>query len=370
MKVIIIGTLPSSLINFRGQFINELSRPGHDVVAMASGASLSEKANIESMQVRYIDYNVERSGVNIIKDLKTFFELRRTFEKEKPDIIIAYTIKPIIWGGIAARVSGIKNFYGLVTGLGFVFQKNSILKSILMKIVKVLYRTSLKQTKGIIFQNKDNMHVFIENKLVDSKLCSLVNGSGVDLTHFSKSELTKEFSFLLIARLLGDKGIREYAKAAAFIKAKYPNTTFNLVGPKDPSPDGISLAEVTAWHDKGDIKYHGGTEDVRPYIEKSNVFVLPSYHEGMPRTVLEAMAMGRPILTTNVPGCKETVVNGENGWLVEKANVEQLAEKMIWFIENQGEWQRMGDISHQMAIEKFDVNKVNQELLKIMGLDK
>jgi glycosyltransferase involved in cell wall biosynthesis len=370
MKVIIVGALPSSLVNFRGELIKDILTSGHSTLAMANGASISEVTAIEMLTVKYIDYCVERNGLNPLKDVRTFIELSRTFKREKPDVILAYTIKPIVWGGLAARFSGVENFYALVTGLGFAFQQGSFLKNTLMKVVKILYRTSLKNAKGVIFQNKDNKHVFIDNKLIDSERCSLVNGSGVDLSLFAKSKLSNEYTFLLIARLLGDKGIREYVKAAGIVKDKYPNAIFNLVGPEDPSPDGISLNEVTSWHDNGVINYHGGTEDVRPYIEQSNIFVLPSYHEGMPRTVLEAMAMGRPILTTNVPGCKETVVNGKNGWLVEKANIEQLADKMIWFIENQGEWQRMGDISHQMAIEKFDVHKVNKELLKIMGLDK
>jgi glycosyltransferase involved in cell wall biosynthesis len=369
VKIILIGALPSSLINFRGELIKTLVRLGNQVTVMASNATPSEIIDIEALNVRYLDYPVKRNGLSPKEDLKTLFTLYRIFEIEKPDIIFSYTVKPIIWGGLAARFSGVKNFYALVTGLGFAFQQGSFLKNTLMKIIKALYRTSLKQSKGVIFQNKDNMQFFIENRLIGSHRCSLVSGSGVDLSHFSKAELTKEFSFLLIARLLGDKGIREYVEAAAFVKATYPKAIFNLVGPEDPSPDGISLNEVTSWHNDGVIYYHGGTDDVRPYIEKSNIFVLPSYHEGMPRTVLEAMAMGRPILTTNVPGCKETVINGENGWLVEKANVEQLAEKMIWFIENQGEWQRMGGISHQMAKVKFDVHKVNQELLKIMGLN-
>jgi glycosyltransferase involved in cell wall biosynthesis len=370
MKIIIIGALPSSLTNFRKELLELLVKKGGDVLAMASNATQSEIEKIELLGVRYKDYPVQRSGLNPLKDIKTFFELKKIYMQEQPDLVITYTIKPIIWGGLAARLMRVNNFYALVTGLGFAFQKGGGLKNTLMKIVKVLYRSSLKQSKGVIFQNPDNRQVFIDNKLVDSNRCSLVNGSGVDLSRFEKSKLSCELSFLLIARLLGDKGIREYVQAAKIVKAKYPNATFNLVGPEDPSPDGISLNEVTSWHINGVINYHGGTNDVRPFIEKSNIFVLPSYHEGMPRTVLEAMAMGRPILTTNVPGCKETVVNGENGWLVEKANVEQLAEKMIWFIENQKEWQRMGDKSRAIAIEKFDVHKVNQELLKIMGLDK
>jgi glycosyltransferase involved in cell wall biosynthesis len=370
LKILIIGALPSSLLNFRGDLIKSFVACGHQVVTMASNATNDEMTRIESLGVKYIDYVVQRNGLNPLSDIKTFLNFRRVFLNESPELVLAYTIKPIIWGGVAARFTGINNFNALVTGLGYAFQKGSFLKNILIQVVKTLYRLSLKNASGVIFQNKDNQQVFIDNNLVESNRCSLVNGSGVDLSRFEKSKLTVVNSFLLIARLLGDKGIREYVQAAKIVKIKYPHATFNLVGPADPSPDGISIKEVRTWHNDAVIIYHGGTDDVRPYIEKSNIFVLPSYHEGMPRTVLEAMAMGRPILTTNVPGCKETVVKGENGWLVEKANVEALAERMIWFIENQGEWQRMGDKSHEMAIEKFDVHKVNQELLKIMGLDK
>lgn len=370
MKIIIIGTLPLSLTNFRKELLELLVKRGDDLLAMASDATEAEIKNIESLGVEYKNYAVQRSGLNPIKDIQTLLELRKVFLQEKPDVVLAYTIKPIIWGGLASRLAGVNKFYALVTGLGFAFQPGGFLKNSLMKIVKALYRSSLKGAKGVIFQNPDNQQVFIDNKLVGKDCCSLVNGSGVDLSRYKKTVLTEELSFLLIARLLGDKGIREYVQAAKIVKAKYPDAIFNLVGPEDPSPDGITLCEVEAWHKAGTINYHGGTDDVRPFIEQSNIFVLPSYHEGMPRTVLESMSMGRPILTTNVPGCKETVVNGENGWLVEKANVEQLAEKMIWFVENQQDWQRMGDKSKIMAIEKFDVHKVNKAILTIMGLDK
>jgi glycosyltransferase involved in cell wall biosynthesis len=370
VKVFIVGALPSSLYNFRGKLIQELVMNEHQVIALASAATELEIETIRNLGAEYIDFSVQRNGLNPLADLKTYFQFKKAITQENPDIILAYTIKPIIWGGLAARFSGDNSFYALVTGLGFAFQPGGLLKNFLMKVVKGLYRSSLKVAKGVIFQNPDNLQVFTDNKLVDTKCCSLVNGSGVDLSRYKKIRLTDKPTFLLIARLLGDKGIREYAQAAETVRTKYPNAVFNLVGPEDPSPDGIPVKEVTLWHENGLIVYHGSTKDVRPYLAQSNIFVLPSYHEGMPRTVLEAMSMGRPILTTNVPGCKETVLNGENGWLVEKANVEQLAEKMIWFIENQGQWQRMGDASHSMATEKFDVHKVNQELLKVMGLGK
>jgi glycosyltransferase involved in cell wall biosynthesis len=159
-------------------------------------------------------------------------------------------------------------------------------------------------------------------------------------------------------------------EAANIIKQQYPQAVFQLVGPEDPSPDGISLEELTKLNHNNSVDYLGATSDVRSFIEDCSIFVLPSYHEGLPRTVLEAMSMGRPILTTNVPGCRETVINGENGWLVEKANVEELAEKMLWFIEEQQEWQRMAQASRAMVEDKFDVHIVNTELINIMGLSK
>ncbi|QIR98923.1 glycosyltransferase family 4 protein [Vibrio diabolicus] len=368
MNCYIIGALPQSLINFRGELIRSFSQKGLAVVSMASGAKVNEIEQLNIIGSKYLGYHVSRNGLNPISDIKTLKNLIEVFYKNRPDYILAYTIKPIIWGGLSARITKINNFYALVTGLGYAFQKGGFAKNLLNFLVRLLYRLALKKSKGVIFQNRDNMQVFIDEGIVPKEKCFLVNGSGVDLSHYSLSPLPSTPHFLLIARLLGDKGIREYAQAAKLVKQKYPEAVFELVGPEDPSPDGIKLDEVHQWTESGAIKYSGATTDVRPFIENCAIYVLPSYHEGMPRTVLEAMAMGRPILTTDVPGCRETVIDGENGWLVEKANAEQLAEKMIWFIENQDKWQEMGKSSHDMAYEKFDVHKVNAEILKIMGL--
>ena len=370
MKAIIIGALPSSLYNFRGPLLKQLSSYSQfDVCAMASTAEDADVSLINSLGVSYFDYPVSRNGLNPVEDLKTFKALRHIFKREQPGLILAYTIKPIIWGAFAARCVPDCRFYALVTGLGFAFQKGNWKKNLLMKLVIFLYKTALKRANKVIFQNPDNRQVFIDLGIVPEHKTAIVNGSGVDVSHFEVKPLPSTPKFLLIARLLGDKGIREYVKAANIVKQKYPNAIFQLVGPEDPSPDGISLTALTQLNTNNAVDYLGGTDDVRPCIEDCSIFVLPSYHEGLPRTVLEAMATGRPILTTDVPGCRETVINGENGWLVEKANVEQLVERMIWFIENPQEWQRMADSSREIAMEKFDVHKVNSELLKIMELN-
>ncbi|MFH4515958.1 glycosyltransferase family 4 protein [Vibrio alginolyticus] len=368
MKVGVIGASPFSLFNFRGELISRLVDESHNVFAFCGDIEDEGNDKIRELNVDCVRYPVDRNGTNPFKDILTLFFFLNYFYKNRFDCILFYTIKPIIWGGIAARLVKNHNYYSMVTGLGYAFQKGGFAKTLLNTLVKFLYRSALKKSKGVIFQNKDNMQVFIDEGIVTKEKCFLVNGSGVDLSHYNLSPLPSTPHFLLIARLLGDKGIREYAQAARLVKQKYPEAVFELVGPEDPSPDGIKLDEVHQWTESGAIKYSGATTDVRPFIENCAIYVLPSYHEGMPRTVLEAMAMGRPILTTDVPGCRETVIDGENGWLVEKANAEQLAERMIWFIENQDKWQEMGKISHDMANEKFDVHKVNVEILKIMGL--
>jgi len=369
LKIIIIGALPSSLINFRGELIKSFVENDHKVITMASGATAAEIDSIESLGAKYIDYSVQRNGLNPIADLKTFFKLRKIFKAEKADLILAYTIKPVIWGGIAARLSTNAKFYGLVTGLGFAFQKSSLKRNLLSWAVSWLYRQALSKASGTIFQNPDNLKTFTDKGIINTDKAHRVNGSGVDLEYFSKSNLPiYPLVFLTVARLLGEKGLREYSQAARQVIKKYPDVVFNIVGPEDPSPDGIPLKEVNAWHKVGDIQYLGGKEDVRPFINECHVFVLASYHEGMPRTVLEAMAIGRPILTTNVPGCRETVISGENGFLVDKMNVEQLIDKMTWFIENQKQLPTMANKSHEFAKERYDVHKVNHELMKIMEL--
>jgi len=369
-KILIIGALPSSLINFRGELIKLFLTRNHQVVAMASGAARDETEQMESLGLRYIDYPVQRNGLNPLSDLKTLLNFIKVFKKEKPDVILAYTIKPVIWGGIAAKFFPNTRFYGLITGLGFALQKGGFKRGLLSAVVISLYRFALSKSTKVFFQNPDNLKVFLDKKITTPDKAVRVNGSGVDLSYFLKSKpVAKVFTIITIARLLGDKGLREYAAAAKIVKEQRPEVIFQLLGPEDPSPDGIPISEVNQWHNDGYVEYLGEAKDVRPYLMGCNVFVLASYHEGMPRTVLEAMAMGRPILTTNVPGCRETVIDGENGFLVEKQSVDQLVEKMLWFIEHQDQCQAMADKSRGMAVENFDVHVINEQLLRIMRLD-
>ncbi len=369
-KIIIIGALPESLLNFRGELIKTFESEGHEVIAMGCENVPRVRAALSDMGVRFKAYPVQRNSMNPLKDLHTFLALRKTFKELKPDIVLSYTIKPVIWSGLALYASPRIRFYALISGLGFAFQNGGFFRKLLSSLVTGLYRISLARSMRVIFQNPDNLQFFISKNILNKKKGYIVNGSGVDLANFKKtSPPLNGIVFLTIGRLLWDKGFGEYAKAASIVKKHYPNTVFRLLGPTDPSPDGISLDTIQEWEGKGAIEYLGSTDDVRPYLTGCHIYVLPSYHEGLPRTVIEAMATGRPILTTDVPGCRETVVPGKNGYLVPKADAKALAERMIWFIEHTDQWQQMGQASRCMAEERFDVNKVNAEMMRIMNIE-
>ncbi|XCN74217.1 MAG: glycosyltransferase family 4 protein [Candidatus Electrothrix aestuarii] len=371
-KIALIGAYPASLINFRGDLIRTLVLSGHQVTAMAAPASQETIAKIHSLGADFRSFPIHRTGLNPWKDLQTFFSLRRIFRQEKPDVILAYTIKPVIWGGLAANYSSSSSqFYALISGLGFAFENQNIQRKLLRKTVSWLYHLALRKANRVIFQNQDDEKVFFSQNIIPENNSAVVNGTGVHLRRFRETKIKKNKPvFLLIARLLRAKGIREYICAARQIKKIYPHVMFNLIGPEDSSPNGIPIIELKQWHHEGVIQYLGETHDVRPFLTECSTYVLPSYYgEGIPRSILEAMAIGRPILTTDNVGCKETVVQGENGFLVPIRNTEALAERMIWFIEHPEEWERMGKRSREIAENKFDVRKINKELMAIMGLE-
>lgn len=370
-EVFVIGGLPESLLNFRGELLKALKIKGLDVTGLAAKGSVDFVEQLNQRGVRFIPLPIERNGLNPLSDLKLLIRLILIYRKHKPRKVIAYTIKPVIWGGIAARLVGIQ-FYGLITGLGYAFQGDSLKRKLLTRAVSQLYRLALKKSEAVIFQNKDNKNVFVGRNIVERSKCHVVNGSGVDTDKYPFSALpsasgAQDIKFLCVARLLKDKGLKEYAAAADIVKSKYPSAECFLVGPEDPSPNGIPLDEVTSWKS---ISYLGETNNVISALTACDVYVLPSYHEGLPRSTLEAMSVGRPIVTTNAVGCRDTVQEGVNGFKVPVASVDELAEKMIWCIENRNRLSEMGQASRSYVMDKFDVTKVNSDILNILELNK
>ncbi len=373
MHILIVGGIASSLTNFRGDLIRTLVAAGTRVTAISAEGSDEEVRAIRALGAEFRSIPIERSRLNPRSDVATCAALAKIFRELKPDIVLAYTIKPVVWSGVALRSSrrSLKDvrFFALITGLGFAFEGGGTTRNIIRALVTRLYRVSLRRAQSVIFQNPDNRAVFVDAAIVPEHKTQLVNGSGVDLRRFAVAPLPEgNTKFLLIARLLGEKGVREFAEAASEVMQRHADVEFILVGPSDPSPDGIPMEWVDRWQADGILRYCGSVTDVRPYIAECHVYVLPSYHEGVPRSVLEAMSMGRAILTTDVPGCRETVVDGENGWMIPKADSAALARSMEWFLANPQSLEPMGRRSRQIAEQRFDVNLVNAELLKIMGI--
>jgi glycosyltransferase involved in cell wall biosynthesis len=367
--VVIIAAFKPSLYLFRRDLISSIALSGFKVTAMAGNDVPSDSDINGSIAADFIGYPVSRTGLSIKEDIFTCFALFRSLLNLRPSIVLAYTVKPIIWGGLALWLIRKPQFYALVTGLGYAFQPGAD-RLLLTRLVSLLYRLSLMRAEKVIFQNQDNLEEFVNRGIVSRSKCERVFGSGVDLNRYTFKPLPKSGMFFLgIGRLLGDKGLREYAQAARKVKTFYPEARFQWLGAPDSSPDGIPLEQVLSWQAEGILEYLGETDDVRPFLEICQVFVLPSYHEGMPRSTLEAMAMGRPVLTTDVSGCRDTVIQDENGFLVPKADPEALAERMIWFIEHRERWQAMGEASRRIAEDRFDVHKVNADMLRIMGLN-
>lgn len=369
-RIVLLGGQTKSLINFRGPLISALAEAGNEVIAMADAATDAQVLELRALGAEFRAFTLRRTGLNPFGDLRTLIVLRRVMRDINPDLVLAYMIKPVIWGGLALRCCPNVRFFALITGLGYAFHGKGIVRRALTGLVVLLYKLSLQEAEGVFFQNSANRDLFVKRGIVPRRKTHIVNGSGVDLTQFSESGVPSgPVAFLMIARLLSEKGLREYAAAAEAVKKKFPEAIFRLVGPEDSSPDRISAAEAHGWQERGFLLYLGASEHVCDHLASCTVFVLPSYHEGMPRTVLEALATGRPVITTDVPGCRETVLPGENGFLVPARDASALADKMVWCIENSAELPRMGRRSRALAESRFDVTAVNRDMMSAMRLE-
>lgn len=379
MKFLIIASYPASILKFRGALIKALQDKGFEIHIAAPEFEIfpKEYENLTALGYGVHHIPMQRTGTNPLNDAKTLSALYLLMKKIKPSHVMGYTIKPVIYGSLAAKLARVPHRFALITGLGYAFQgadEQVYKKSNLQKIMHKLYSVALASTHKVFFQNPDDEALFKSMSiLMPNASTTVVNGSGVDISEYSVQPFVTIDDmliprFLLIARLLGDKGVREYAQAAKIIKDKYPQAQFDLVGWIDDNPDAIEKQELDSWINAGLFNFWGKLDDVKPAIAASSIYVLPSYREGTPRTVLEAMAMGRPIITTDAPGCRETVIDGYNGYLVPVKVVEALATAMERFIVNPELIIEMGNASRQLVEEKFDVDAVNQSMLEAMGL--
>ncbi|WP_404475093.1 glycosyltransferase family 4 protein [Vreelandella venusta] len=373
-RFLLISGTSYSLVNFRGPLVQALINTGLEVHTAAPGLFEDTKTRqqLEAWGAITHDYPIQRTGINPVKDIWTMWALYRLMRNVRPDIVLGYTIKPVVYGLLAAWLASVPQRYALITGLGYAFASQASGKrAFIFQLVRRLYSVALGKADNVFFQNPDDEALFRELGILRQEVPSQVlNGSGVDMAHFTVASLPPgPPRFLLIARLLGDKGVRQYADAARRIKQRHPGVVFQLAGNIDSNPDSITQKELDIWVAEGFIQYLGWLDDVRSAIANCSVYVLPSYYrEGTPRSVLEAMAMGRAVITTDAPGCRETVIDGDNGYLIPIRNVEALVEAMQKFIDSPAQLQEMGQRSYEIAKNRYDVHKVNMVMLKVMGV--
>lgn len=372
MKVLILSSFAFSLVNFRGRLIETMLQLGHEVIACAPDDDPEVREWLEQRGARYCRIDMARAGMNPFADMKLLWSYGQAIRTEQPDVVLAYTQKPIIYGGLAARMFGRARFYALVTGLGYVFSPAAKKRRLLRAVVSLLYRFAIAPAHAIFVFNSEDAGVLEAHGIVSpGTLVTQVAGSGVDLTYFQAEPLPKgPLVFLMIARLMRDKGVLEYAEAARRIRSEYPDVTFRLLGRLDDNnPTGIGEGELSRWVEDGVLEYHSETRDVRPLLAASSVFVLPSYYrEGLPRTLLEAMATGRALITSDLPGCREAVRPGLNGLLVPPQDVSALVKAMRTFLADPDLVTAFGAQSRRFAAERFDVELVNRDVLAMMDL--
>jgi len=371
-KIMIIGGVPGSLIRFRGDLIRQWINLGYEVVAVSAPAPEVLEKELSVLGVTFKPIPLKRDQLNPFKDLIAILKLCKLIRMEKPEYIFAYTVKPVIFSAFCLNLLTNCKLYVMITGLGYAFSGKTIKQSLVKGLLTILYRYALKKSEVVFFQNKDDPVIFHDLKIITPKNKVVrVNGSGVNIDHYYYSEksIDENTTFLLICRILKSKGVVEYFKAAEMIYSNHAGAVFNLVGPYHESPGKVERSELEKYSEEDYINYLGPVKDVRPYIERCAVYVLPSYYgEGTPRSILEAMSMGRPIITTDAPGCRETVEDGVNGFLVPVRNSEALAEAMERFILDPDLTRKMGKESRRIAEEKYDVHKVNKVIIEAMGL--
>jgi glycosyltransferase involved in cell wall biosynthesis len=373
-RVLIACDCPKSLIDFRGKLIEQMAKQHQVYVFTPQITKQYMREQLTSMQVSIHENQLESSSVSIFSDLRYIFQLYKLIKQIKPDLFFPYTFKPVIYGTLVAKFFGVKKITPMLSGLGNNFT-NSANMSFLGNITRMLLKFSLIKSRrvSVILQNNDDYQTLREHKILkDTHKAFVVNGSGVDLEHYVyNAPDIRNISFIMIARLINAKGIYEYYEAARLLKLKYPYVKFKLIGAYGVNVDTISDELYSKIKSGAVIEYLGEVDDVRPCITNSSVVVLPSYYgEGVPRCLLESMAMGRPIITCDSVGCRETVNSDSeiNGFLIPVKNVPALAAKMEFYINNPEAVTDYGLNGLALANKKFNVHLINAKMLEIMQL--
>ena len=368
-RILLIGNYGPSILPFYGTLIRRLSDLGHEVHCTAPESAAGLEAALAAHGARFHLVAMNRAGINPLADRAYGRRLEALIARLRPDLLLTYTAKPNIWGAFAGARSATRSI-AMVNGLGYAFMSGGGLKQRLARwAAGALYARATRRNHRVIFLNPDDRDLFLASgMLADPAKVRMIEGNGVDMAHYARAPLPAAPVFLMISRLVGDKGVREFGEAAVEVKARHPQARFLLVGYMDANPDCIARSELDSWI-AGGVEFLGRLDDIRPAMTKASVYCLPSYREGLPRSSLEAMAMGRPLITTDAPGCRETVVDGQTGIMVPPRDATALATAMERMIADPALRARMAEASYTRASERYDVHKVTETLIGHLELE-
>lgn len=372
-KVIaIISSQAASLVLFRAPLLRELALQGHTVLALAPDFDEATRSEVERLGGSALDYPLSRTGMNPFQDGRSMFQLARILRAREVDVTLSYFIKPVIFGTLAAWLAGAGKRVAMIEGLGYVFtpshsSSEPFRRKALRALVSWLYKCALSKSDTVIFLNQDDLDEFCSKKIVRRIQTLKLGGIGVDLHEWPAAPaITQPVTFLMTARLLCEKGVHDFVSAARATKLRHPTTRFILLGSLDANPGSISLDEVSSWVKEGVLEWPGHVP-VQDWLAQASVYVLPSYREGVPRSTQEALAMARPVITTDAPGCRDTVVDGENGFLVPVRDPKALENAMEYFILHPERIAPMGAASRALAEQRFDSAQKTRRLLNILN---
>lgn len=367
MRIIVVAPKNKTVFNFRGDLIKDMIAKGNEVMVIGPNKDYIDDVMALGIS-EFIEVPLVKDNTSVFGDLDYLKALKRVFKEKKPDLVFGYTIKPVIYGSIAAKSAKVPHIYAMVTGLGRVYASQSFKTKVVRRITKMLYKKAFKACDKVIFQNRDDIEEFVSQKYLPQSKCVQVNGSGVNMERFSRTKLPESPIFLMVSRIIREKGVLEYCEAARSVKKAHPEARFILLGGFDSSIGALKKEDIQSYIDDGSIEFPGEVKDPVSFYQQCSVFVLPSYYrEGLPRTILEAMACGRAIITTDWPGCREPIEDGVNGFLVEPQNADMLADRMNRLITDENLTVRMAECSFEKCKSAYEVGIVNVSMREAIG---
>lgn len=374
-SIALITTQAFSLVNFRGALISAMAARNIVVYAMAPDYDEKTRTRVAELGAHPVDISLSRTGMNPFRALVEMLSIYIALRRARPDVVLSYFIKPVVFGSLAAWLARIPDRISLIEGLGYSLDdgaiSRSIPKSLLRALVEGLLKTALAVNRLIIVLNKDDLNYLVGKHLARSDRFTRIDGIGIDLRWFAQHEpVQRPVTFLLVSRMIREKGVEDFVSAAALLGTRQGTVRFLLVGGVDANPGSVTVDKLRLWHKEGVVEWIGQVDDVRPWLAQSSVFVLPSYYrEGLPRSTQEAMASGLPVITTDWVGCRETVTDGVNGFLVPPRQPAALARAMATFVTQPELISSMGRASRKIAEERFDVHAINERILRAIWPD-